>query len=132
MKLLATLVLFAAVASANPLLPEKVHPTDLTLENYFGVFGQYLQKEDGNFTSEFGQVLIVKDQLGFDLAFYEKSGDAYRRIGEIVRFDDTRSPHASALPDLGVPCIRAIKNDGSGKIHAFVLKGTVSTKVTKK
>ena len=125
MKLLSAFLIIATVLVASPGLPEKIAIAEFKEESYFRSFGQYLQKEDGEFTREFGRVLIVKNGESFELAFYRKEAAAYVRLGSIVEFRDTRSPFASAMNEPAVPCISARKKDGSGRLNAYVLRGKV-------
>jgi hypothetical protein len=131
MKFLAAFILLASVAFANPALPERIALSEFKEESYFRSFGQYLQKEDGEFTREFGRALVVKSADFFELAFYRKEEGAYVRVGAVLEIRGTGSPHVGAMNDLGVPCISAQKKDGSGKWNAYVLKGKVITSETK-
>lgn len=117
----------ASFAFSNPLLPERIAATDLKEEAYFRAYGQYLQLENGDFTAEKGRVLITQSGEDFELAFYRKDGGEFVRVEGITQFRGTRPPFASALPKPGVPCISAIKKDGSGRLHAFVARGKLST-----
>ena len=119
-------VLFAILASSTlAALPERIDEDQITPEAFFRAFGQFIQLEDGNFTEEMGRVLIEKTESGFLIGFYRPDAGSFVRIGDPVAVEQTNSPHVSNLSDLGVPCIKAIKKDGSGTIWAYVFRGEV-------
>lgn len=126
------LAFVSSIATALAELPERITEAELTQEANRYAFGQYIQMEDGIFTSEMGRVIIEKREAFFALAFYKKEGATYVRLGKPIEFHDTKRPFVSARPDLGVPCISAWKKDQSAKIHAYVLKGKPTMSETSK
>ena len=96
--------------------------------DYFRVYGQYLQKENGEFPTELDKVLITKDDDKFEIGFYRNLGDKFALIGKPVTVTDTYSPRAGANDEFNVPCILAIKKDGTQTNQVFISKGKLIQK----
>lgn len=131
MKTLAIFLLLASVALGNPALPERIAVSELKEESYFRSFRQYLQLENGEFTREFGRVLVLKSGDDFELAFYRKEEAVYVRVGIAVTFRGTNSPFASAMSEPAVPCISARRKGGAGRLNAYVSRGIVTISESK-
>lgn len=123
MKVFVTFLFLVSMALGNPALPERIAISEIKADSYYRSFGQYLHLENGEFTPEFGRVLVVKDGNDFELAFYRKDADVLVRVGGVVRFRGTNAPFASAMTEPAVPCISARKKDGTGRLNAFVSRG---------
>lgn len=98
--------------------------------DYYLVVGQHLQKEDGTFPTEFDCVLITKDEDEYKVGFYRNLGDQFRRIDQPVVVTGTYGAHVSANNEFNVPCIQAVKKDGTETNQIFVLKGKVTHQIS--
>jgi hypothetical protein len=96
--------------------------------DYYLVVGQYLQKENGEFPREFDRVLITKDRDEYKIGFYRNLNDYFRRIEKPVVITGTYGAHVSANDEFNVPCIQAIKKDGSKTNQVFISKGKLIQK----
>ena len=95
----------------------------------YRVYGQYLQKENGEFPSKCDVILITKKNDDCEIGFYRNLGDQYRRIDNPVIVTDVYGASASANNEFNVPCIQLIKKDGSETNHVFVYKGKVTHQI---
>lgn len=98
-------------------------------EGYYRVFGQYLQKENGEFPSVFDKVLITKQENDCEIGFYRNLGDKFILIDNPVTVTDVYGASASANNEFDVPCIQSIKKDGTETNQVFVLKGKVTHQI---
>lgn len=128
-------ILFLAGCSKSS-FPKEISPSAMVVitntsgdeGDFFRVYGQYLQRENGEFPTEFDKVLITKIKDKYKIGFYRNLGDKFTLISKPVTVADTYSPRASANEEFNVPCILAIKKDGTQTNQVFISKGKLIQK----
>lgn len=95
---------------------------------YFSGTRLRFQKENGTLSDNLDCILITKDEDEYQIGFYRNLGDRFILIDKPVVITDTYSPNDSANDEFGVPCIQAIKKDGSQTNQIFISKGKLIQK----
>ena len=135
--IIALVGILLLTSCSKSLFPEEISPSDMEVitnasgtdeGDYFRVYGQYLQKENGEFPTKFDKILIAKDGDKFEIGFYRNLGDKFTLIGKPITVADTYSPRVGANEEFNVPCVLAIKKDGSQTNQAFISKGKLIQK----